>query len=108
MIRERLIALREARALLMARAGRQREEMYAGVERAEFATAWFDRVRSILLGMREHPLWVAAGVALLVALRPRKALRLLATGYSVWKGWRGLIATLERIAPRQPAARSAH
>lgn len=103
MIRERLLRLRERRAVLVARAEQQRDAVYGLVVRAETATAWFDRARTLLGKAREHPVWIAVGVALFVALRPRKSLRLLATGFSLWRGWRSLRASLERIGPRQPA-----
>ena len=107
MIREKLIALRERRALLVARAEHQRESVVAFVDRAEAATAWFDRAQSLLHRAREHPVWVAAGVALLVATRPRKALKWLVTGFSVWRSWRSFRAALDRIAPAHPSARPA-
>ncbi len=103
MIRERLLQLRERRAVLVARAEQQREAVHGIVVRAEAATAWFDRARTLLGKAREHPVWIAAGVALFVALRPRKSFRLLAAGFSFWRGWRSLRAMLERIGPRQPA-----
>lgn len=103
MIREQLLQLRERRAVLIARAEQQREVVHGVVLRAEAATAWFDRARVLLGKAREHPVWIAAGVALLVALRPRKSFRLLAAGLSLWRGWRGLRAAFERIGPRQPA-----
>ncbi len=103
MIREKLLALRERRAGLVARAAQQRESMHVLVARAEAATAWFDRARALLGKAREHPVWIAVAVALFVALRPRKSLRLLAAGISVWRGWRNLRAALERMGPQQPA-----
>lgn len=103
MIREKLLRLRERRALLVARAEQQREAVHGLVVRAEAATVWFDRARTLLGKAREHPVWIAVAVALFVALRPRKSLRLLAAGFSLWRGWRSLRATLERIGPRQPA-----
>lgn len=104
MIREQLLALREQRASLISRAEHQREAMYSLLIRAEGATAWVDRARELLARARAHPVWIAAGVALFVALRPRKSLKLLATGISLWRGWRALRTSLERMAP-SPARR---
>lgn len=104
MIREKLLALRERRGLLLALAGQQRAGLHAIVERAETATAWFDSARALFGGLRAHPAWVAAAIALLVALRPRATLKWVATGVSIWRGWRSLRAALERLAPRQPPA----
>jgi hypothetical protein len=107
MIRERLLALRERRALLVIDADAQRTSVAAVARKLEKAAGWYDRAKDIALKMRAHPVWVAAGVALFVAARPRKALKLVATGFSLWRGWRRLSATLDRFAPVRPAARRA-
>lgn len=107
MIRERLISLRERRAHLVAQAEIQRAGVLAMVERAELATAWFDRASAFARWLRGQPVLIAAGVVLLVALRPRKALRWFASGVSLWRGWKSLRAIIERLAPRQTPARSA-
>ncbi len=104
MIRERLLALRERRALLVSRAGDQRHDVLMIADRLERATAWYDRAKAIGRKLRANPLWVAAGVTLLVAARPRKAVKLFTTGYSLWRGWRSLKALLERHAPSRPPA----
>jgi hypothetical protein len=106
-IRERLIALRERRATLVARSEHQREGVAALVGRADTAFAWFDRARAFGRKMRANPLWVAAGIGLLFALRPRKALKLVGTGMTLWRGWRRLRAAFERYVPRQPPTRTA-
>lgn len=106
MIRERLIALRERRAALVARSDHQRESVAALVDRAETAFAWFDHVRSFGRMLRANPLWVAAGVGLLFALRPGKVLKLFGTGMTLWRGWRSLRAAYERYVTRQSAVRT--
>lgn len=106
MIREKLIALRERRATLVARSEHQREGVTALVERAEAAFAWVDRARALGRTLRAHPAWVAAGVALLVALRPRKMFKLFGTGLTLWRGWRSLRAAYERYVPRHSAVRT--
>ena len=108
MIRENLLALRERRAVLVAQAGEQRTDLNAVVARVERAAVWYDRAKAIGRKVREHSLWVAAGAALLMAARPRKALKLIATGFSLWRVWRRLSAVLDRFAPPQPVARRAH
>lgn len=110
MMRERLIALRERRAQLVARAEAQRSDIFSLFERADHLAAWFDRARAVGRGMRANPVWIAATVALLVALRPRRAFRLAVSGYSLWRGWRRLRATIEQLmpAPRAGAQRPAH
>lgn len=104
-MREKLIALRERRALLVSRAEHQREAAFVLIQKAETATAWFDRARSMLRNVQRHPLWIVAGVALLVALRPGKAFKWFATGLSLWRTWRSVRATLDRFVPAQPPAR---
>jgi len=107
MIREQLLALREKRALLVGRAEEQRHDVLVIVARLERAAAWYDRARAIGRKVRANPLWVVAGVALLVAARPRKAVKLFTTAYSLWRGWRSLKALLERYAPaQQPVPRA--
>ncbi len=107
MIRERLIALRERRAQLVARTEHQRDAVFALVAKVEVAGAWFDRGRSVMRSARRHPVWIAAGVALLVALRPGKAVKWFATGLSLWRTWRSLRAQYDRFVPRQSAQRPA-
>lgn len=105
MIRERLLALREQRAQFVVRAEHQRDGLATLVARAETATLWLERSRTLLGNLRAHPVWIAAAVALLVVLRPRKSLKLIATGLSLWRGWRSLRAFLERIMPGPTSAR---
>lgn len=88
MTRTRLIVLRERRARLVERAHAERERLAAFVSRAEAAYSWIDLGRRLLDGARRQPLIVAAGAALLVALRPRRALKLLASGWSLWQLYR--------------------
>ena len=98
MIRERLLAVREKRAALIAQAGRQRAELHALVRRTDAAAVWVERARALLERAWAHPVWLAAALALLVALRPRKTLRWAATGFSLWRSWRGLKAWAERLS----------
>ena len=106
MIRERLIALRERRAALVARSEHQREAVAELVGRVETLCAWVERARSLGRTLRAHPAWVAAGVALIVALRPRKMFKLFGTGLTLWRGWLRLRAAYERYVPRQSAVRT--
>ena len=106
MIRERLLELREQRALLVAHAAQERVDLDVLVERAESVAIWVERGRAAVAYLKAHPGWVAAGVALLVALRPRKALKWLATGMSLWRGWRSLRDAVDRLGPRAQRARS--
>lgn len=103
MIREKLLALREQRAQLVAKAETQRDSLQVLIARAERATLWFDQGRALLGRLLAHPVWIAGGIALFVALRPRKALKWFATGIYVWRNWKSLRTWLERFSPRQRA-----
>ncbi|MGH8676598.1 MAG: YqjK family protein, partial [Burkholderiales bacterium] len=76
MTRDRLIALGQHRARLVERARVEREHFDALVARIESALSWVDVVQNGLGEVRRHPLLLLAGVALLVALRPRRAMKL--------------------------------
>ena len=88
MMRARLIALAERRALLLHRARSERESVAALVTRADGALAWVDKGRRMLQELGRHPLIVVAAVALLVVLRPRRALKWLASGWTRWQLYR--------------------
>ena len=107
MNRERLIALRERRAHLVARAEVQRADVLVMVERAEVATAWIDRAAAAARWLRGQPLLIAAGVMLLVVLRPGKALKWFTTGVSLWRTWKSLRPIVERFTSSRVPARSA-
>lgn len=108
MIREQLLAVREKRARLVADADEQRNALMAVVKKVARATVWYDRAKAFGRKVRRNPLLLAAGVALVVAVRPRNALKLAATGISLWRGWRQINAVLDRFAPAQPPARRAY
>jgi hypothetical protein len=99
MMRERLLEIRERRARLVADAEAQRIEVFALVDKADHVAHWFDRARNLGRRASAHPVWIAAGVALVVAIRPRNAFKLVATGFSLWRGWRTLRATVDRFVP---------
>ena len=110
MIRARLLALAERRAQLAARAGAERESIAALVAGSDGAvrmtTGALARVRSLLGELRDRPLLAAAGVALLVALRPRRALGWALKGWSLWRTFRGMQRWWQRIAALSAAPSS--
>ena len=112
MMRERLIALRERRAQLVARSEAQRIEVFALVHRMDRLAAWFDRAREAGQAVRRNPAWLAVGGALALglfaALRPGRTLKLVATGVSLWRGWRRLRAMIDRLVPTPPTPRRAY
>ena len=94
MMRGRLLLLAERRAKLAARASVERESLAAFMARTDgpvrMATRALAVGRSLLDELRRRPLLVAAGVVLLVALRPRRALGWALKGWSLWRTVRGL------------------
>ena len=107
MMRERLIALRERRAELTVRVEAQRSEVFLLLERIDHVAAWFDRARAVGREVRANPVWIAAAIAFVVALRPRKAFKFAATAFSLWRGWRRLRATIDRLVSAPGARRTA-
>lgn len=115
MMRERLVALAERRAHLIVRAQAERETTAALLARtdgaASLATSVIRTARRVLDLAGHHPLIVVAGIALLVALRPRRALTWLARGWSLWRLYRGAHGWWLRFAAtaappaRRPARR---
>ena len=108
-MRERLLALAERRAHLVARAQTERATINALLTPADAAaslsSSLFQSVRRALEQAERHPLIVMAGVALLVALRPRRALIWLGRGWSLWRLYRGAYGWWQRLlAVTAPAA----
>ena len=109
MTRNRLIELRERRARLVERARGEREHLAALLSRVDRVFSWLKMGRRALDEARRQPLIVVASVALLVALRPRRVLKLLASGWSLWQLYRRLrrwwsfaAPIAARVAARQP------
>ena len=99
MIRARLVELRERQVLLAARAQLEREELAIRLERADAALVWLARGRDLVAEVRRRPLLLAAAVLLVMAWRPRRVLKLLASGWSLWRLYRRAQRWWERIAP---------
>lgn len=101
-MRERLLTLAESRARLSARAQAERDHLVvllAPVDgAAAVAASVFQAARRAIEEARRHPLLLIAGVALLVALRPRRALSWLARGWSLWRLYRGASGVWQRFA----------
>ena len=101
-MRERLLALAGRRARLVARAQAERATigtLLAPADRAaSLAVSLLHAARRALDHAGRHPLIVAAGVALLIALRPRRALTWLGRGWSLWRLYRGAHGWWLRLA----------
>ena len=105
-MRERLLALAEQRARLAARAQAERETLAALLAPADgagiLATKLLHTLRRATAAARRQPLIAIAGVALLAALRPRRALNWLARGWSLWRLYRGALGWWQRFAASSP------
>jgi hypothetical protein len=87
--REQLILLAERRTRLCELAQAERESLAATLERTDEAAVLLQRLSGIVDELRRRPWIIAGGVALLVALRPRRALGWLMKGWSAWRMYRG-------------------
>lgn len=102
-MRARLIALRERRTQLTERARGERERLAALLAQADAVSAWIDLGRRMLDEAKRRPLAVAVGAALLFALRPKRALKWLASGWSLWQLYRRARRWWLRFAPAAEA-----
>jgi hypothetical protein len=101
-MRERLLSLAENRARLRERAQAERDQLaalLAPMDAAASVAASLYRAGQRVAGeARRYPLVAVAGVVLLVALRPRRALAWLARGWSLWRLYRGASGVWQRFA----------
>ena len=111
MMRGRLLLLAERRAGLAARASAERESLAAYMARTDAPVVMANRAlaagRRLLDELRRRPLLCTAGVALLIVLRPRRALGWALKGWTVWRTvrnaqrwWQFLSATIGTPASR--------
>jgi hypothetical protein len=99
-----LIFLAERRALLQQRAHAERERLAAVMTRSDEATLLVRRLRRLIEEVRKRP-WIVAGVgALLIALRPQRALGWLLKGWSAWRMYRGAQRWWKQFAGNTPDA----
>ena len=111
MMRGRLLLLAERRAKLSARASAERESLAAFMARTDGPVRMANRTlaagRRLLDEARRQPLLVAAGVALLIAFRPRRALGWALKGWTLWRTVRSAQRWWQLVASTigQPANR---
>lgn len=106
---DRLTALHQHRARLIARARAEREHLAATVEHIESSLSWVDMLKRVAGEVRNHPLGVLAVLAVLAVLRPRGALRLVGSGWWLWRLYqrvRRIWALAAGIAASRAAART--
>ena len=102
MMRARLLLLAEQRARLAARAGVERESLAALAARTDgavhLASGALTIAGRLVEKLRNQPLLAAAGVMLLIALRPRRALGWMVKGWSIWRSYRGALRWWQRFS----------
>ncbi len=84
----RHIELLRRRERLLMRAEMQRNELAGLVQTWQTPIRVVDGGLEVVRTLRAHPLLWVAPVALLVALRPRRALRWSGKAWTVWRLWR--------------------
>ncbi|HVP08504.1 MAG TPA: YqjK family protein [Burkholderiales bacterium] len=104
--RAKLLELAERRSRLIERARTQREQLAHGLAGTDAAAVLLARALRVVEDIRQKPLIVAVAVALLVALRPRRALGWLMKGWSAWRLYRGARRVWQRLAAGSTAVSS--
>jgi hypothetical protein len=102
-MRARLLALAERRARLIERAAAEREALGAWIGRADAVAGAVSECSALAQRLyREalaRPLWIAAAVALAFALRPKRTVKLLMSGWSLWRLYRRARRWWDALAP---------
>ena len=79
------MALRERRAGLIVCAEIERGNLAGWIARTDVVSRWADTGIALYRELRRHPLWIAGGVALVLALRPQRTIRWAAAAWSLWR-----------------------
>ena len=98
-MRERLIVLREQRQRLLERAAGEREKLGAFVDRTGAMDHWMLLGSRLAAEIRKHPGWLLAAVAVLAALRPRRALSWAIKGWSLYQLYRRGSSLWAQVSP---------
>jgi len=96
--RSKLIRLAERRMRLLERARTERESLAAVVARTDEVAVVVVRIRDLLGQAVRQPWLLAAGVALLVALRPRRAFGWLMRGWGAWRMYRSAMRWWRQVS----------
>jgi len=90
----RRLELAVRRGELTATIAMQRQHLAARLEPVEVVCGAFDRAASGANWIRRHPGVVGAALALLVITRPKRAVRWARRAFFLWRGWKGLLASV--------------
>lgn len=109
MMRAKLLSLHARRAMLVSRIADNRERVGAILDRADAASLWLTAGAAAAArageGIKRNPLLFGAGVALLVAARPRRVMSWLLRGWSLYQVYKRGSALWQDIAPAAAMAR---
>lgn len=95
---DRIAQLQRRREKLVLLAAAQRDAVARDFRPVERPLAIADRVVDGVRYLRAHPGFVVAGAAVIVALRPRRALTWGRRAFAVWRGWRWTSSALARFS----------
>jgi len=105
--RQHLLRLAERRARLQERARAEREALAVLIARGDEVAALLQRARGILDELLRQPWLVAAGVAFLVALRPRRMFSWAMRGWGAWRMARSAVRWWRQFAAQNADTRNA-
>ena len=74
---------------LLLRSASLRAQARAQLQQLQPAFNLGDRVVGAAMWLRRNPVYLAGGLLLLVAFKPRKSLRALGRVWSLWRSWQG-------------------
>jgi hypothetical protein len=80
--------LAQRHAALLARSTVLRERLGADLAGLSRPLSWVDQALALARWLRAHPLVPAGAAAALALWKPRRAWRLLARGFGLWRAWR--------------------
>lgn len=82
---DRLAVLYQHRMRLIGRARAERDHLTTTVLQIESSLSWVDMLKRAGAEVRSHPLGVLAVLAILAVIRPRGALKLVGSGWWLWR-----------------------
>ena len=91
------IRLRQQRLLI--RSTELRLSLHGQLQSLQRPAAWADRLKAGLVWLYHHPQWPVGGVALLLVLKPRRALAWAGRFWWLWKSVRQLRRLRDAVLP---------
>jgi YqjK-like protein len=94
---DRIVQLQRRRERLVLMAAAQRDAVARDFRPLERPFALADSAVSAVQYLRAHPGFVVAGIAVVVVLRPRRAIAWVSRGIAAWRGYRWATVQLRRF-----------